>query len=157
MMKKFFTVICVTAVCLLTACGGLPSAERSGSDEAKLVLDAIAHAQRVASASPDDQRRDVAAAAQVFSRERSTAARLRYGLLLSLPTLPNADPQRAIVTLEPLSATGTNGPVRQFSTLLLAQINERQKEQRRAQQLKEQLDELRAIERALIERGRPTK
>lgn len=157
MMQKFFTVVCVFAVCLLTACGSLPGVERSGSDEGKLVLDAIAHAQRVASASPDEQRRDVAAAAQVFSRERSTAARLRYGVLLSLPTLPNADPQRAIVTLEPLSTGGANGPVRQFSTLLLAQINERQKEQRRAQQLKDQLDELRAIERTLIERGRPTK
>lgn len=157
MMQKIFTVVCVFAVCLLSACGSLPGVERSGSDEGKLVLDAIAHAQRVASASPDDQRRDVAAAAQVFSRERSTAARLRYGVLLSLPALPNADPQRAIVTLEPLSTAGANGPVRQFSTLLLAQINERQKEQRRAQQLKDQLDELRAIERTLIERGRPTK
>lgn len=164
MMQKFFTIICLFAICLLTACGSLPGVERSGSDEGKLVLDAIAHAQRVASASPDDQRRDVAAAAQVFSRERSTAARLRYGVLLSLPTLPNADPQRAIVTLEPLSTTGANGPVRQFALLLLAQLNERQtqsnerqKEQRRAQQLKDQLDELRAIERTLIERGRPTK
>jgi hypothetical protein len=164
MMQRFFFLICV---CLLAACSSLQgSGSGSGSsgpsvpsvpDESKLVLDAIAYAQRVASASADDQRREMSAAAQALTRERSTSARLRYGVLLSLPALPTADAQRASTTLEPLSTASGNGAVRQFSLLLLTQINERQKEQRRAQQFKEQLDELRAIERTLIERGQPKK
>ena len=153
MMQRIFRVFCL---CLLAGCSSLPGIGGS-PDESKLVLDAIAHAQRVGSASPDDQRREMNAAAQLFARERSTAARLRYGVLLSLPGLPTADAQRASLTLEPLSTVTGNGPVRQFSVLLLAQINERQKEQRRTQQLKEQLDELRAVERTLIERGQPRK
>ena len=162
MMRRIFYVFCI---CLQAACSSLPGgAGTTGSaagaavpDESRPVLEAIAYAQRVAGALPDDQRREMNTAAQIFARERSTSARLRYGVLLSLPGLPNADAQRAIVTLEPLGAASGNGPVRQFALLLLAQINERQKEQRRAQQLKEQLDELRAVERTLIERGQPRK
>lgn len=153
MMQRIFCAFCA---CLLAACSSLPGG-LGVPDESRLVLDAVAHAQRVASASPEDQRREMSAAAQVFAREHSSSARLRYAVLLSLPALPGADVQRASGTLEPLATAGGNGPVRQFAQLLLAQIAERQKEQRRAQQFKEQLDELRAIERTLIERGQPKK
>lgn len=153
MMHRIFVILCL---CLLTACSNLPGSA-GVPDESKPVLDAIAYAQRVAAASSEEQRREMSAAAQAATRERSTAARLRYGILLALPALPGADAQRAIAILEPLSAAGNSGAVRQFTSLLLAQINERQKEQRRAQQFKDQLDELRAIERTLIERGEPKK
>jgi hypothetical protein len=124
----------------------------SPADESRLVLESIALAQRVASASPDEQRQEVAAAARSFTRQRNAASRLRYGLLLALPALAGADAQRALATLEPLSTTGVIGPLRQFATLVVLQTGDRLKEQRRAQQFRDQLDESRASERALIER-----
>lgn len=151
---------------LLAACGSVPAppeqpvqpvqALPSPRDESRVVLEAIALAQRVGAATADEQRRVMASAAQALGRERTAAARLRYGILLALPALPGADPLRAAATLEPLS-TAESAPVRQFATLLLIQLNERNREQKRAQQLKDQLDELRAIERSLIERGQPKK
>jgi hypothetical protein len=193
-LQKIFSVFCI---CLLTACSSLPSggiapaeddssAENANptgnalpSEDSQLVLETVAFAQRVVSASAEEQRQQMAAAAKAYARERSTASRLRYGVLLSLPTLAGADAQRAQAILEPLSTSGSMIlPVRQLATLVVLQLNERVKEQRRAQQLKEQLDEsraservlneralqlkaqldeLRAIERTLIERGRPRK
>lgn len=188
-------VFCVACLCLLAACSSLPPgdaslgtgdspaesanpAEGNASDESRLVLDTIVFAQRTASASADEQRKEISVAAKLFARDRNVASRLRYGVLLSLPTLLGADVHRALATLEPLATSGDSGPVRQFATLIVQQISERVKEQRRAQQLKEQLDEshtservmnerasqlkiqldeLRAVERALIERGRPKK
>jgi hypothetical protein len=195
MLQKVFSVLLVFGFFLLAACNSLPPAGTSttgdlsaegastadsalSADEPRLVLESLAFAQRVASASLDEQRQEVSAAAKAFARQRSSASRLRYGLLLALPALAGADAQRALVTLEPLSTSGPVGPLRQFVTLLTLQINERLKEQRRAQQfreqldesraserslneratqLKTQLDELRVIERTLIERGRPKK
>jgi len=163
--KVFFTVCC----CLLAACSSLPSRDASPTDvpaesappveatvpseDSRLVLETIAHAQRVAGAPAEEQRQELSVAAKAFARERGTASRLRYGLLLALPTPAGADAQRALAVLEPLAATGGNGPLRQFATLLVQQLNERLKEQRRAQQLKEQLDESRASERTLNERA----
>jgi len=188
-------VICAACLCLLAACSTLPAgngssavgdlpvesetpAENNASDDSRLVLETIVFAQRLASASADEQRKEMSATAKAFTRDRNTASRLRYGVLLSLPALAGADPHRALATLEPLTAGGGNGPVRQFAALIVLQISERVKEQRRTQQFKEQLDEsrasertlnekasqlkiqldeLRAIERALIERGRTKK
>lgn len=196
MWQKVFSVLGVSCFSLLAACSSLPAgdalpaadeapAESAAlaegawlADESRLVLESIALGQRMAVAPADEQRQELSGAARAFTRQRSSASRLRYGMLLALPALPGADAQRALATLEPLSASGPVGPLRQFATLLVQQIGERLKELRRAQQLKEQvdearaserglnerasqlriqLDELRAIERALIERGRPTK
>ena len=166
MLQKAFPVFCI--LLLLAGCSSLPSANSpatgdataetttaegiSPADESRLVIESIALAQRVASASPDEQRQEVAAAARSFTRQRNAASRLRYGLLLALPALAGADAQRALATLEPLSTTGVIGPLRQFATLIVLQTGDRLKEQRRAQQFRDQLDESRASERALIER-----
>jgi hypothetical protein len=74
--------------------------------------------------------------------------------LLSLPGTAFADDARAAGLLEPLASaeTGASGPMRQFAGLLHAQISERLREQRRAAQLKEQLDALKEVERKIIER-----
>lgn len=188
-MKQRLSLLFLTLT-VLAGCGSLPrpepeaTVEAAAVDESPLVLDAIALAQRVAALPPEAQKRELAAAAQVFARDKTAPARLRYGTLLALPTPPGADAQRAAATLEPLAAA-PDGPVRQFAGLLLGQLGERQKEQRRSQHWKEQfdekralerslreqlderraaerglrdqLDELRSIERSLIERGRPKK
>jgi hypothetical protein len=46
--------------------------------------------------------------------------------------------------------------MRQFAGLLHVQVTERMKTQKRADQLKEQVDALRAIEKQLIDRGQQT-
>lgn len=153
---------------LLAACSSVPTPAPELSlpaappaplvmDDAQRVLEAIAHAQRVSAATPDEQRRDMAAAAQALARERTTVARLRYGVLLSLPALPGADVQRAMATLAPLTTAGHSARIRQFAHFLLSQLVERDREEKRARQFKDQLDELRAIERSLIERGQVKK
>ena len=142
----------------LAACSHVPAG--SGVDDARvdhnrLVLDTLALAQKTATASAEEQRRELAAAQQAFTRERSLANRLRLGTLLALP-LPNLeDEARAVQVLEPVVAqAGPGSPAGQLAALLLGQVNDRLKQTRRAQQLKEQLDELKSIERQLIERGR---
>lgn len=131
--------------------------EAPAYDPARVLGDAILLAQRVAAAAPEEQRRELQAAAQALTRERGSTARLRYGVLLALPGVAGSDPARAAGVLEPLQAAGTPPLIRHFAAYLLAQLGERQKEQKRAQQLKDQLDELRALERSLIERGQPKK
>ena len=75
-------------------------------------------------------------------------------MLLSLPGTPFADEAKAAGLLEPLVSEGARqrGPMQQFAGLLHAQISERVREQRRATQLKEQLDALKDVERKIIER-----
>jgi len=142
----------------LAACSHVPAG--SGVDDARvdhnrLVLDTLALAQKTATASAEEQRRELAAAQQAFTRERSLSNRLRLGTLLALP-LPNLeDEARVVQVLEPVVAqAGSGSPAGQLAALLLGQVNDRLKQTRRAQQLKEQLDELKNIERQLIERGR---
>lgn len=195
MWQKVFSAICASCFCWLAACSSLPSGDASPavaeapaeiaappesvlpSDDPGLLLEVIAFAQHMTSVSADEQRQEMSMAAKAFARDRSAVTRLRYGVLLSLPTLVGADAQRSLAILEPLT-TGSSGQMRQFATLIVLQINERLKEQRRTQQFREQLDEsraservaneralqlkiqldeLRAIERALLERGRPKK
>ena len=147
-LSSLFFFLTLSLIVLLAGCGSLPKPEAVEGDESPLVLDAIALAQRVAALPQEEQKRELATAAQAFGRDKTTLARLRYGTLLALPTPPGADAQRAVTTLEPLAAAAS-GPVQQFATLLLGQLGERQKEQRRTQHMKEQFEEKRAVERSL--------
>ncbi|MBX6392906.1 MAG: hypothetical protein IRY96_05500, partial [Burkholderiales bacterium] len=64
------------------------------------------------------------------------------------------DQARALALLEPF-AEARNGDnlLKQFGALLYANLAEHAKAQRRADQLKEQLEALRAVERSIIDRG----
>ena len=73
--------------------------------------------------------------------------------MLALPGTTFNDDAKAAGLLEPLAgAESSPGPMQQFAELLHTQISERLREQRRAAQLKEQLEALMAIERKIIER-----
>lgn len=142
--------LCLLAAFFLSACSHLPVP--GGADESRVVLDSIAQAQRVSQASEGEQRRELAAAQQAYNRDKSSASRLRLGVLLALPLANLGDESRALSLLEPLAAN--SGPMGQFAGLLVAQVNERLRQERKGQQWKEQLDQLKTIERQLIERGR---
>ena len=62
------------------------------------------------------------------------------------------DAHKAAGLLEPLVSKDATGPMQQFAGLLHVQLAERMREQRRATQLKEQLDALKDVERKIIER-----
>lgn len=123
-----------------------------GPDEPKQVSELLAQYQRLSAMSAEDQRREYNTLAQAFNRDRGLLSRLRLALALSLPGSSVQDDGRAVGLLEPVAGTGS--PLRQFAAFLLAQVSERNRAQKRTEQLKEQLDQLRAVERTIIERGR---
>jgi hypothetical protein len=128
-----------------------PSAE---VEEARQVSELLGYYQKVAQSGPEDQKRELATATQAFNRDRSNASRVRLALLYVMPGTSFQDEARAAQLLEPLATPGGGGgAVRQFASLLHAQVTERLKTQKRADQLKEQVDALRAIEKQLIDRG----
>jgi uncharacterized coiled-coil protein SlyX len=124
------------------------------SEESRQVAELLGYYQRVAGLGLEDQKRELATATQAFSRERSNASRVRLALLYSIPGSAMQDDARAAQLLEPI-ASG-NGAVRQLAGLLHAQVTDRLKTQKRADQLKDQVEQLRAIEKQLMERGNQT-
>lgn len=121
-------------------------------DEARQTSELLGYYQRVAQLGPEDQKRELATATQGFNRERSNASRVRLALLYVMPGTAFQDDSRAAQLLEPVAAA-PGGALRQLAGLLHTQVTERMKTQKRADQLKEQVDALRAIEKQLIDRG----
>ncbi|MCZ7563578.1 MAG: hypothetical protein M5U08_06960 [Burkholderiales bacterium] len=163
------------AAIVLGACGHLGAPEGAGVPESPVSEIAIAppvaevvvvpedarqltalmdHYARVAGMAPAEQRREYASASQAFNRERSAFNRVRLAMLAAMPGTPFQDEVRALGLLEPFAAgDGGAGRVGQLGAVLYAQVSERAKARGRADQFKEQLDALRAVERAIIERG----
>lgn len=150
--REIMALVTLGAI-LIGGCAQLPPFQ-AGSDEPRQVSALIADGQRVAKLAPEEQRRELAAASDAFARDRKTWNRLRLALLLSTPGSLLNDDARAASLLEPFAAPGAAAtPLTQLGTLLQAQVAERLREQKRAQQLKEQIDALRAVDRSLIERA----
>jgi hypothetical protein len=141
---------------VIPAGGGDSSAREER--ESRQVVELIGYAQRVAALQVEEQQRELNASSQIFSKDRGAYGRVRLALVLSLPGTPFCDEPKAAGLLEPLVSRETaTGPMQQFAGLLYTQVSERVREQRRATQLKEQLDALKEVERKIIERetGRP--
>lgn len=142
----------VLVALLLAGCGQLPVAGLGGEDGQ--VIGLLQDSQRFGGLGAEAQRRELTAAAQAHARERSARSRLRLALLLAAPATPVADDARALSLLDPLAEFGpASSPLRQLAALLQAQVADRVREGRRATQMKEQIDALRAIERNLMDRG----
>jgi hypothetical protein len=130
-----------------------PPAAPAADEEARQVSELLGYYHKMAQLGPEDQKRELATATQTFNRERSSVSRVRLALLYVMPGTSFQDEARAAQLLEPLATPGAGGAVRQFASLVHAQVTERMKTQKRADQLKEQVDALRAIEKQLIDRG----
>lgn len=159
------TVLAVVVFCAaLAGCNHLPGM-LSEDNESRDVLALIAQAHKFAGLQGEEQKKELNAASQSFSKDRSPYSRARLALLLSLPGTAVTDEARSMTLLEPLvppPGTARVAPLRQLAALVHADVGERVREQRRSAQLreqsaqmKEQLDALRAIERSIIERGKP--
>ena len=136
---------------------GLTSASGDSSArderESRQVVELIGYAQKVLALQAEDQQRELNASSQIFSKNRGAYGRVRLALVLSLPGTAFCDEPKAAGLLEPVvPKDGAGGPLHQFAGLLYAQLGERMREQRRATQLKEQLDALKDVERKIIER-----
>lgn len=147
------------AILLLSGCAQLPLLP---GDEDRQTLLLLRESQRFGALGAEAQRRELALAARAHAGESDMASRVRLALLLGMPGTAVSDDGRALALLEPLvSPTGgragvvPDGALVRLAALLHAQIAERVREERRAAQLKQQLDALRAIERTLLDRGRP--
>jgi uncharacterized coiled-coil protein SlyX len=128
-----------------------PPAPAVEAEDARQVAELLGYTQRVAGLGLEDQKRELATATQAFNRERSNANRVRLGLLYSTPGAAIQDDARAAQLLEPIASGG--GALRQLAGLVHAQVTDRLKVQKRADQLKDQVEQLREIEKQLLERG----
>jgi hypothetical protein len=128
-----------------------PTAE---DEESRQAAEILAGAQRVFQLGADEQRKELGAATQAFNRDRSNYSRVKLGMLFALPGAATQDDARALSLLEPMA--GGSGALKALAGVVHAQVAERVKVQKRADQLKEQLDQLRAVERSIIERGQPS-
>jgi len=134
---------------LLAGCAGLRTPiQPEGEAEERQVIQLIAYAQRVAAMSSEQQRREYGADNQAFAKEKDAMNRMRLALLLALPGSSVQDTARAASLLEPLAAPG-DGSLRSLARLLHGQLSERLGEQKRATQMREQVDALKETERTL--------
>jgi hypothetical protein len=120
-------------------------------EESRQAAEILASTQRVSQLGTDEQRKELGAATQAFGRDRSNYSRIKLALLFALPGAAIQDDARALSLLEPVA--GGPGALKALAGVVHAQVAERVKAQKRADQFKEQLDQLRAVERSIIERG----
>jgi hypothetical protein len=120
-------------------------------EESRQAAEILASTQRVSQLGADEQRKELGTATQAFGRDRSNFSRIKLAMLYALPGAAIQDDARALSLLEPVA--GGPGALKALAGVVHAQVAERVKAQKRADQLKEQLDQLRAVERSIIERG----
>jgi uncharacterized protein YceK len=140
---------------LLSGCAGLRMQNLpDGELEERQVIQLINYAQHVATMTAEQQRREYSAGNQAFARDKDAMSRTRLALLLATPGTSVHDTARAASLLEPMAAPNdAASPLRAFARLLYVQLNENASEQKRAGQMREKLEALKDVERAIMERG----
>jgi hypothetical protein len=129
-----------------------PTLTEPSEDQQLLAL--LFDLQRFGTLSNDDVKRELAAATQALSRQRTDVNRVRLAVLYTLLRTPQDD-QRAVQLFENV-AKGTAPPaaVRQLAAVLHSQVIERQRavrdEQQKADSAIQKLEALRAMERSLL-------
>jgi hypothetical protein len=130
------------------------------SDEEQQALSLLSYLGQLVGASVEDQKREYQNASQQFQKAKSDANRVRLAALLMLPNTTFQDDVKAMTVLEGLSSKNTS-PVRELAVFLHAQLVERQRqvreEQKRADAIQQKLDNLKAIERSLLDRDRKSR
>src|SRR4030095_3481304 len=82
--------------------------------------------QRYGTLSPDEQRRELAAATQALARQRTDANRVRLAVLYALARASPQDDQRALQLLDNVVKGNPGSPsMKQLAFVLQAQISER--------------------------------
>ena len=152
MNKEMIRTAFLLAIALLLAgCAGLGIPGRSERDpQERQVIQLIHYAEEVTTMTAEQQRREYGASNQAFARDKDAGSRMRLALLLATPGASVYDAARAARLLEPLAASGdAASPLHALAKLLYVQLNERASEHKRANQMREQLDAQKEIERGL--------
>jgi hypothetical protein len=149
-------------ILLLAGCAVL----RPGTGESVQVSEVVGAAVAASRAAPEEQRRQLNHAQQMFAAVQDDVNRVRLAALLATLPAPLRDDARAAALLEPLAARRPETPLVQFAGLLAAGAAERQRIARdlraaekreeaaeeRASTLRQQVDALKSIERGILER-----
>jgi len=135
---------------LLGGCAGLRNLNAPSSEpEERQVIQLIGYAQHIATLTAEQQRREYSASNQAYARDKDTVSRMRLALLLATPGASVHDAARAANLLEPVAVPGdAASPLQSLARLLYAQLHERASEQKRASQMREQIDALKDGERS---------
>jgi len=136
------------------------NAEPAANEDEQQAILLLTDLQRYAGESPEELRRELAAAGQAVTRARTEPNRIRLAVLLTMPAAGAADDARALALLDSVvGKAGGASPVKQLAAILYLQIAERVRnvaeERRKSAAAQEKLDQLRAVERSLLlERSR---
>lgn len=147
--RGIFRILLAAAVIAMSGCASSPF----GSGEAREVAELLDYYEHLNGMAPDEQRREYAAAQAAFERQAGDAQRLRLALVLLLPRSPWRDDGRVLNLLGGLEAVPAErpSPRRDLALLLQKLVGERQRllrdEHRKADDLQQKLDALRAIDR----------
>lgn len=117
----------------------------------------LAYYQELLDLPAEELKREYQSVSQSFARDRSELSRLRLALLMCVPGVSWRDDAKLLALLDGTAsrkAPPDSSPRRQFIVLLQKLIAERQREQKRADELQQKLDAMLTIERNL--RGRRT-
>jgi hypothetical protein len=138
---------------MLAGCAGLRIPGLLESEpESRQAVQLINYAQRVAAMTAEQQRNEYTAVNQAFAMDKDAISRMRLALLLATPGAGVEDAARAASLLEPMTAPGdAAGPLGSLARLLYALLNERAGEQKRASQMRDQLEARKEAERTLRE------
>lgn len=121
------------------------------SQESAEVTALLAYNQQLLAMNPEELRREYQAVSQAYGRDRSELGRLRLALLMCQPSVSWRDDAKLLSLLEGAlnRSMPLESPRRQFIVLLHKLVAERQREQKRADELQQKLDSLLSIERSL--------
>jgi hypothetical protein len=131
---------------------------RARSDDVERLLSYFEHIRKLP---PGDFAREADNARAAFNRSRSDFDRARYAMLLSVPSTPLNDDQRAVELLDPLVKSASS-PLHGLASLVSAHVHERRRLesgmhslQQNVQGLQQKLDALMSLERSLMNREQP--
>lgn len=166
MFKQLWSVVAAAVVggCALFPVAspepGTPVAESAPSaefiKENAEVSALLAYYQDLLAMPAEELKREYQATSQSFARDRSELGRLRLALLMCVPGASWRDDAKLLTLLDGAASrkAPADSPRRQFIVLLQKLVSERQREQKRADELQQKLDSMLTIERSL--RGRQT-
>mgnify|MGYP003546610629 FL=1 len=129
-----------------------PVTEHMGENAEVAAL--LAYYQGLLAMTAEELKSEYQGISQTYARDRSELGRLRLALLMCVPGTEWRDDARLLTLLDGAVSRKTppDSPRRRFAILLQKLVMERQREQKRADELQQKLDSMLAIERSL--RGR---
>jgi hypothetical protein len=166
-MRRLFILLCAGYLALAAGCALLSEAEapeppeprepapwvEPGSPPASDVENLVEYFSYIRKLPANDLAREYDTARQAYNRGRSEYNRMRFAMLLSLPSAPFTDEGRALDVLDPVLRKG-NGRYYPLAQMLGSHIQEQRRLNASVQGLQQKLDALKSLERSIIERSR---